>query len=138
LILVNDVKYKQGEKIKEAIEEESDKRVVFLSGESNSSERDAAIEDIENNKIDIIIATSVLNEGVSIKNIHLFINASFGKSKSQTLQKIGRSLRMKEGKEKALIFDFLDEGNKYTEKHSSIRKKFYMQEGYTDISIMDI
>lgn len=138
LILIDDVKYKQGEKIARTIEEESDKKVIFLSGDASSDDRDNAIKQIENNEIDVIIGTSIFNEGVSIKNIHLFINAAFGKSIVRTLQRVGRSLRKMEGKEKAMIFDFTDSGNKYTEKHSKIRKNHYIKAGYTDISIIDI
>jgi len=138
LVLVNDVKYKQGEKIKAAIEEESDKRVVFLSGENTSEERDEVIRQIENNEIDVIVGTSIFNEGISIKNIHLFINAAVGKSTPQTLQKIGRSLRMMDGKVQAIVYDFVDEGNKYSEKHSTIRKKLYMKEGYKDITVISL
>ncbi len=138
LILITDVKYKQGEKIKAAIEEESNKRVVLLSGKTSSLERDDAIKKMENGEIDVIIGTTIFDEGVSIKNIFLYINASGGKSSNKTLQRIGRSLRMKEGKEQALVFDFMDLENEFTESHSLQRRRLYKKEGYKDITEIDI
>ena len=138
LVLIADVVNKQGEKIKQAIEDNSDKRVVLLSGDTDPKDRDVAIKQLERNEIDVIIATTIFDEGVSIKNVHLYINASIGKSTNKVLQRIGRSLRMMNGKEQALVFDFMDLGNRFTENHSNIRRKLYLKEGYKDIVDIDI
>lgn len=135
LVLINDVKNKQGEKIKERIEELTLKKVEYISG-SNQINREDAIEKLENEEIDVLISTNILNEGVSIKNVHLLINASGRKSKVETLQKLGRGVRIKEGKEKVLVYDFFDYGNKFTQRHSTERMKTYKNEGYDDIELL--
>lgn len=135
LILINDVKNKQGEWIRKRLEDEG-KRVEFISGEMANKERMKIINGFDENQYDVLIGTTVLNEGISIKSIRLFINGSAGKSKSQTLQKIGRSLRKKEGKHVAYVFDFCDTGNKFTSRHFEQRRVLYKREGYTDIRLV--
>lgn len=132
LILIKDVKYKQGEIIKEYIENNTNKKVVYMSGSSNH-DRQKVLEDFENGLIDILISTNILNEGVSIKSIKLLINASGGKSKVENLQKLGRGVRIKEDKKEVIIIDFYDNGNRFTQIHSEIREKIYKKEGYLDI-----
>ena len=80
------------------------------------------IKDIKNN--DIIIGTSVFNEGVDIPFLRTLIIASGGKSYIKTIQQIGRVLRIFLNKEKALIYDFKEE-KKYIGNHYKKRKKIY-------------
>lgn len=142
LILIKDVEKGQGEYIKEKIESLCDKTVVFVSGQSKEDKMET-IKKLEEGKVDIIVSTNVMNEGVSIKTIGLVIIASGGKSNAETLQKIGRATRIvrdKEGnllKDKAIVIDFMDLENKFTEKHSSLRKKLYLKEGFEEITECD-
>jgi superfamily II DNA or RNA helicase len=114
VILLQDVVNGQGEYLLEKIKE-SGKSVEFISG--NTKNRNEIIDLFEKEEINVLIATNILNEGVSIKNISVLINASAMKSFSATAQKIGRSLRIKDGKTSAAIIDFTDSGNRYLEKH---------------------
>ena len=142
LILIKDVEKGQGEYIKDKIESLCDKTVVFISGQSKT-DRMEAIDKLEKGEIDIIVSTNVMNEGINIKSIGLVIIASGGKSSAETLQKIGRATRIvrdKNGeilKDRAIVIDFLDLDNKYTEKHSLQRKKLYKKEGFKEIQEMD-
>jgi len=137
-ILITDTMYGHGELLKKQIQEKSGKKVVFLTGDSNSKDRMSAIDEYEKGNIDCIIGTSILNQGISIKSIELLINASGGKSNSANLQKLGRSIRSKEGKKNAVIIDFTDEGNVFTQKHSVKRRKIYTDEGYSDIQTVNL
>lgn len=134
LVLIQDVKHGQGEIIKETIEEDTNKIVEFIHG--NSKNREEIIKRFDFEDIDILISTNILNEGVNIKNIRVLINASGGKSKVQQLQKIGRGTRVTENKKEIIVYDFYDIGNSFTEKHSLIREKLYRQEGFTDIEFI--
>jgi superfamily II DNA or RNA helicase len=79
----------------------------------------------------ILIATVIVDEGLDIPRIGSLILASGKKSKRQYLQRIGRSLRRKSSGENVVyVHDFLDIGNKYLEKHSKLRKKLYLEEGF--------
>lgn len=105
---------------------------VFLSGESPVEDRQRAIQDFEEKKIKTIIATSIFNEGISINAIQLLIIASGGKSSIEVAQRLGRSLRVdpKRNKYTVDVYDFLDEGNRFTEKHSRQRIDIYTKSGF--------
>jgi len=136
LILIKDVKHKQGEIIKSYIEENTHKKVVYIHGSSKHN-RMKVIHSFENGEIDVLISTNILNEGISMKKIKVLINASGGKSKVENLQKLGRGVRIDDGKSEVIVYDFDDNGNKFTERHSAIREKLYKKEGYQEIEHID-
>ena len=138
LILIKDVKYKQGEIIKSVIEEKTRKRVAYIFGGTSADEREFVRKAFESGKLDVIVSTNIMNEGVSIKAIKVLINASGGKSKVENLQKLGRGVRITENKDEVIIIDFMDNGNKFTERHSTIRKRLYRKEGYNEIEVKDL
>lgn len=132
LILIKDVKHKQGELIKNTIEENTHKKVEYIHG-SSKGDRNQVIKDFEAGEIDVIVATNILNEGISIKSIRVLINASGGKSKVENLQKLGRGTRIMHDKAEVKIYDFYDRGNKFTERHSEQREYIYKKEGFIEI-----
>jgi superfamily II DNA or RNA helicase len=103
---------------------------VFVSGIDDANKRLAIIDDFENAQINTVISSNIFNEGISINAIRLLIIASGGKSKIETIQKLGRGLRVKDGKSDVLVYDFDDYGNKFTEKHSRMRKNIYLKAGF--------
>jgi superfamily II DNA or RNA helicase len=112
--------------------EENIDGALFLSGVNSGEERQEAIQRFEEGELKVIIATSIFNEGISINAIRLLIIASGGKSKVETVQRLGRGLRTdpKTGKYDVLVYDFLDKGNKFTLRHSKERAKIYKKEGF--------
>jgi superfamily II DNA or RNA helicase len=110
LILVNRVEH--GEKLKELLKFMD---VVFLHGSLSKKER----EDINHQ---IIIATSIYDEGVDMPDLNSLILAGGGKSDIKTLQRVGRLLRPSVGKTHATIIEFQDEG-KWMSNHSKRRLK---------------
>jgi len=131
LILIKDVKNKQGKILKDYIAENTSKNVEFIQGATKN--REEVLDWFENGDLDVLISTNILNEGISLKEIRILVNASAGKSKVENLQKIGRSTRIKDDKKKVIVYDFLDLGNKFTQKHSRERMRIYMKEGFKDI-----
>jgi superfamily II DNA or RNA helicase len=103
---------------------------IFISGIDDPETRKDVIEKFEKGELKIIISSNIFNEGISINSIRLLIIASGGKSKIETMQKLGRGLRIKPDKTEVSVYDFMDRGNYYTEKHSSIRKKIYLKAGF--------
>lgn len=71
--------------------------------------RNALFKRMKDGELNTIVATGqIMGEGVDIPNIDSIILADESRSKTALVQKIGRALRLKEGKEKSLIFDFND------------------------------
>ena len=105
---------------------------IFVSGVDDVNKRDRIIEDFENGKIKTVISTNIFNEGISINAIRLLIIAGGGKSKIETVQRLGRGLRLdpKTGKKDCFVFDFCDKGNLFTERHSEMREKIYKKAGF--------
>lgn len=106
---------------------------IVLSGDNSMEERESAIAKFKSGEIRVIIASNIFKQGISINNIQTLINASGGKSKIEVLQKIGRALRKYPGKDVALVYDFLDNGNEFTHRHSLQRMRLYRETGYTNI-----
>lgn len=103
---------------------------IFLSGKHSMEEREEAIELFEKKELKFLISSNIFNEGISINAIKVLVIASGGKSKVETLQKLGRALRTDEGKYEALIYDFYDDGNKFTLRHSKERARIYKKAGF--------
>jgi len=103
---------------------------VFISGIDDALYRKEVIEKFENEEIKVIISSGIFNEGISINAIKLLIIASGGKSKIETIQKIGRGLRVRPDKTEVIVYDFYDRGNYFTERHSRMREKIYRRTGF--------
>lgn len=117
--------------------EETIPGAVYLKGEDSLSKRLEIINKFNNGEIPVLIGSSILNEGVSISNMKVLIMASGGKAQTQTIQKIGRVLRITKEKKEGIFYDFIDMNNKYLFKHSKQRLALYKKEGYKDISVLD-
>lgn len=125
LILIRNIEH--GEELNRLIPDS-----IFLSGRDGNDSRDEVFRKYENKEIPVLIGTlGILSEGISINAIRTLIIASGGKSEIQACQSLGRALR-RDGneKQKAIIYDFYDIGNKYTEKHSFQRAKIYKEVGF--------
>lgn len=101
--------------------------VKFIHGESD--DRDNIIKDFDNEKIDILIASTILDEGADIKNIRVLVLGGGKYSRVRLLQRIGRGLRKKDNDNTLIVYDFMDK-LRYLKKHSEIRKSIFIQEGF--------
>ena len=110
---------------------------VYLKGEDSLNKRMEIINKFNNGEIPVLIGSSILNEGISISNMKVLIMASGGLAKTQTIQKIGRVLRITKDKREGIFYDFIDAGNKYLFKHSKRRINLYKEEGFTDMVILN-
>lgn len=66
-----------------------------------------------------------MSTGVSIKNLHNIIFAINGKSAIRVIQSIGRALRLHDSKEKATIYDIVD--NLSIRKHQNFAVKHFLE-----------
>lgn len=81
----------------------------------------------------LVMAPSVL--GVNIKRLDSIIFASPSKSKIRNLQSIGRVLRKGNGKDKATLYDIVDDlqwksKKNFAVQHFMERVKIYSEEGF--------
>lgn len=100
----------------------------FISGASEV--RVSALNSFKQGKLKVLISTNIIDEGVDISKIDVLIMLAGKKSKRQLLQRVGRSLRKKEGENKVTIYDFMDYGSKYLERHAKRRIQIYREEGF--------
>lgn len=110
---------------------------VYLKGDDPLNKRLEVIKKFNDGEIPVLIGSSILNEGVSISNMKILIMAAGGKAQTQTIQKIGRVLRITKEKREGIFYDFVDNGNKYLFRHSKQRLILYKKEGYNDITLLD-
>ncbi len=126
LILVNHLAH--GDALYDELSSIQDKKVYFVKGEVEVEERDKIkkVMESENNVI-CIAMSSIFSTGINIKNIHMIMFASGGKSFIRTIQSIGRGLRLHKSKNKLIIIDLVDK-LKYGLRHSDKRKEIYQKE----------
>ena len=80
---------------------------------------------LENGTIDAIVATQLADEGLDLPPLRTMIIAIGGKSKTRTLQRVGRMVRPYPGKTFAIVYELFDRGVKFFENHLYERIKLY-------------
>lgn len=108
----------------------------FIYGEHSIEERQAVIDDFERGKTKVVIASTILNEGLNITSIDCIIVAGAGMSPIRTIQRVGRVLRKRIGKDRALVIDFWDTNNSFLEHHSKQRYNTYNFE-FGNVSVVE-
>jgi superfamily II DNA or RNA helicase len=128
LISVNHIDH--GERIKTLLTEmEID--CEFTHGGLDPEDRDGYLKRFSQKEVRVLIASSILDQGVDIKSIGMLIMAGGNKSLRQNLQRIGRGLRLNgiDGNT-VLVFDFVDLTNRYLKSHSKERLRIYKEEKF--------
>lgn len=114
---------------------------VFLDGriiDKYVDHDNLVIKDFDEGKIDALIGTSTLDEGVDIPSLSAVILAGGGKGRLKTIQKVGRSLRPKAGDNTTIVIDFRDRFNVVTHSHFKKRKALYDEMGMPIYYVQDI
>lgn len=99
-------------------------QVAYLCGKQPSDDRQEIIKRFKAGEIRVVVGT-LLKEGADVPAISCLVNASGLKSDVALVQKVGRALRTADGKDSAIIVDFIDSG-KFLRKHSEERYQTYM------------
>jgi len=139
LILYNYVE-KHGKPLHSLIRDsvDEDRKVFFVSGDVNTSDREAIRSIVEKQRKAIIVASlGTFSTGINIKNIHNIIFASPSKSQIRVLQSIGRGLRQSDDGRETTLYDIADDitGKNFTLLHSWERLKIYKSEQFEHKSI---
>lgn len=102
----------------------------FISGGTDDEYREKVIAAFKSGKTQVIVGTSVFDEGVDVPAIETLILAPGGKSDQRQLQRVGRGLRKKEDSNEVEIYDYIHAGNVYLLAHSLARLALYEGEGF--------
>ena len=115
------------------------KKITYVTGASGDGVKKLEIlAELNNRKLDIVIATTVFGEGVDVPTLGVLINAKGGASKIDTLQLCGRVLRKaKNYSKKPVIIDFYDTTTPYLAKHARTRLSTLTEEAEFIITKLD-
>jgi superfamily II DNA or RNA helicase len=103
----------------------------WVSSKTNLEDRIEKIESLKNGKIQVLISTSLADEGLDIPNLSLVVLLTQGKSRIKLIQRIGRVMRISKGKEKGYILDVV-----YNHKlflRQSVKKLNFVENEYKGI-----
>lgn len=104
-----------------------DSKVQLLTGEVDTDLRTKLIKQMKNGELNIIIGTSLADEGLDIPILDTLILAGGGKSSVKALQRVGRILRLHQDKKNPIVIDFNDNA-KFLLSHSRKRWSIYKTE----------
>jgi len=104
-----------------------DLKVYYLNGDASTDERQAVKDLFAMGGLDIIIASSIFDQGIDLPKLDALILAGSGKSSTRALQRLGRVIRGAEGKTDAIVVDFVDNAP-YLYEHSRKRWAIYKSE----------
>lgn len=113
---------------------EEDRKVFYVSGEVDTSDREQIRRIVEKQKNAIIVASlGTFSTGINIKNLHNIVFATPSKSQIKVLQSIGRGLRKSD--RDTVLYDVADDFHvnshkNFTLRHSADRIKIYTKEGF--------
>jgi superfamily II DNA or RNA helicase len=96
----------------------------FIWGEENSEVRQKALGDFANGNLPVLIASTILDEGIDVPTIDALILAGSRKSRIRTMQRLGRGLRGR----CLVVVEFSNFGHKYLIEHSLKRLEDYRSE----------
>ena len=112
------------------IREELGISCMMVWGKKTIGERKQAIAALKRRDVDVIVCSSVFTKGVDIPFLCGGVHAGGSKSVINTLQRIGRGLRLDEGKECFYWYDIADCGHRMLVEHTRERETTYKQAGY--------
>ena len=127
---------KHGKVLHDIISTETDRKVFFVYGGTDTQTREDIRAITEKEKDAIIIASyGTFSTGINIRNLHNIVFSSPSKSRIRNLQSIGRGLRLKDDNSEARLYDISDdlsyqEEENYTLSHFRERINIYNEEDF--------
>ena len=115
---------------------DEDRKVFFVSGDTDTADREAIRGIVEKQSNAIIVASlGTFSTGINIRNLHNIIFASPSKSQIKVLQSIGRGLRKSDNGQITTLYDIADDlhwksRKNFTLLHSAQRVKIYEKEQF--------
>lgn len=100
-------------------------RCSFCTGSMSSQDRDYELRKLSDGELDLVIATTIFDEGLSVNEIDCIVLCGAGKSAPANLQRAGRGLRIKEKDNTVLILDYYDCTHRILSRHSKMRYNIF-------------
>jgi superfamily II DNA or RNA helicase len=132
LVIVNEIRH--GDIVLEMLHDKGF-TVKFSHGQRSDKYREEVLDELRDGSLQILIANSILDEGVDISGINCLFLMAGGLSMRQLLQRIGRGLRKKEDGSGLEVYDALDYHNEYLVDHTLERYTTYKREGFEIIKL---
>ena len=106
-------------------------------GDTETPERDDAKRLLDEGVIDVLLATTVFDEGEDLNRIEGLVLAEGVKANTNTIQRIGRGMRKKKGGRvnEVWVVDFVPTCHPRLQEHAYKRAQAYESEGY-DVQIV--
>ncbi|WP_054697641.1 DEAD/DEAH box helicase [Syntrophomonas palmitatica] len=101
IVLVKDIYH--GNKLAELL------NAPFIHGSTSTKERKETLQKFKNQEIKILIASSILKQGIDLPEAEVLVLAHGGTSLVELMQKVGRVRRPAPGKEYGIVVDFCDQ-----------------------------
>lgn len=111
---------KHAESIAEMLREKS-VSAIAVSGAMKPAERKEYLAKFAEGKIKVLCACDLLNEGWDCPETEVLFMARPTMSKILYTQQLGRGMRLSEGKESLMVFDFVDNASQYNMPYSMHR-----------------
>lgn len=105
----------------------------FISGSASTSARQAAWSALSSGGLNILVTSRIADEGLDIPPLAYLIMAGGGKAPHLTVQRVGRGMRVSEGKDRLFVFDFLDQG-RWLKQHAERRLQTYGEQSAYSVS----
>ena len=103
---------------------------IYINGKTPKKDREKKIDDFKNGKYKVLFATySLVAEGLDVPILENLVMASPVKDDRLVIQAIGRCQRPSENKQKAHIYDLVDDVS-ILDKFTRKRKNIYKKEGW--------
>jgi superfamily II DNA or RNA helicase len=110
-----------------------DKDVRYVNGDDDAPFLRKTLDELDQKKLKIVIATGVFSEGVDIRYLNTVINTTACDSSVVAMQIVGRALRKVPGKDFVHIYDIGDTGVRWLGQHTENRKRIYQTEAVYNV-----
>lgn len=98
-----------------------------VSGSMDNAKRKKVLKDYEYGDVDVLCACDLLNEGWDSPNTQVLFMARPTMSKTLYTQQLGRGMRISEGKDHLMVFDFIDNASLFNMPYS-VHRMFNINE----------
>jgi len=75
----------------------------------SSRERNLLLSDFHDGRIGVMCVVDIFNEGVDVPDVNIIVFQRVTHSRTIFIQQLGRGLRIKKGKEKVIVLDFVSD-----------------------------
>lgn len=110
-------------------------KAVAVSGSMKTSERNEWLAKFASGEIKVLCACDLLNEGWDCPQTEVLFMARPTMSKVLYTQQLGRGMRLSEGKEFLMVFDFVDNASQYNAPYS-LHRLFRLKDYHAGATVL--